>query len=395
MTTLTNPTLVLNCGSSSIKYALISDDGNTRITGLAENLGLDDARIKHTNESGEKNEIALPAKSAHKEALEVVLDLLKEFKPVAVGHRVVHGGHKFSKAVKVDNEILNEIKELKSLAPLHNPANALGIEAINTLYPELPNVAVFDTAFHQTMPEKAYRYAIPKELFTEHHIRRYGFHGTSHNYVSHRADELASTGKANGWITTHLGNGCSLTAVYDGKSLDTSMGLTPLEGVAMGTRSGDVDPSLHAHLHRTLGYSVDEIDTLLNKKSGLLGLSAKSSDMRTIEDGYKAGDADCTLALEVFCYRVARYIASLSCALPVFTGIAFTGGIGENGSIIREKILANLPHFGIAFDKEANDKLFRGAEGSFHTADSNLQLWVIPTDEEGQIARETKAVLGL
>ncbi len=395
MSNLNNPTLVLNCGSSSIKYALISEDGNTRITGLAEALGLDDARIKHTDEQGNKQEISLPAKSRHKEALEVILKLLEAHKPVAVGHRVVHGGHEFSKAVKVDATILNEIKELKTLAPLHNPANALGIEAINAIYPELPNVAVFDTAFHQTMPAKAYRYAIPQELYTKHNIRRYGFHGTSHNYVSHRASELANTGETDGWITTHLGNGCSLTAVYDGKSLDTSMGLTPLEGVVMGTRSGDVDPSLHIHLHRTLGYSLEEIDTILNKQSGLLGLSGLSNDMRTIEDGYKAGNPDATLALEVFCYKVARYIASLSCAMPKFTGIVFTGGIGENGSIIREKILDNLPHFGIAFDKEANEKLFRGAEGSFHTADSKLQLWVIPTDEEGQIARETKAVLGL
>lgn len=390
-----NPTLVLNCGSSSIKYALISKDGDTRITGLAENLGLDDARIKHTDQDGNKSQIDLKGGADHKEALQEVLSLLKEHKPVAVGHRVVHGGYEFSKAVKVDGDVLSAIKELKSLAPLHNPANALGIEAVQSIYPDLPNVAVFDTAFHQTMPEKAYRYAIPKELFDTHHIRRYGFHGTSHNYVSHRADTLADTGDKNGWITTHLGNGCSLTAVYDGKSLDTSMGLTPLEGVVMGTRSGDVDPSLHVHLHRTLGYSIDEIDTILNKKSGLLGLSGISSDMRTIEDGYKDGNKDATLALEVFCYKVARYIAALSCALPTFTGIVFTGGIGENGSIIREKVLDNLPHFGIDFDKDKNDKLFRGAEGAFHTPNSRLQLWVIPTDEEAQIALETKQVLGL
>lgn len=395
MSQLTNPTLVLNCGSSSIKYALISEATDTRITGLAENLGLDNARIKHTSETGEKQEINLKAGAGHKEALEAVLGLLESHQPVAVGHRVVHGGHKFSQATKIDHEILDVLQEMTALAPLHNPANILGIETIQALYPNLPNVAVFDTAFHQTMPAKAYRYAIPQELYTKHHIRRYGFHGTSHNYVSHRASQLANTGEADGWITTHLGNGCSLAAVYDGKSLDTSMGLTPLEGVVMGTRSGDVDPSLHIHLHRTLGYSLEEIDTILNKKSGLLGLSGLSSDMRTIEDGYKAGNEDATLALEVFCYKVARYIAALSCALPKFTGIVFTGGIGENGSIIREKVLENLPHFGIAFDQAQNDQLFRGAEGAFHTADSRLQLWVIPTDEEGQIARETKQVLGL
>lgn len=392
---LNNPTLVLNCGSSSIKYALISEDGNERITGLAEALGLDDARLKHVDENGNKQEIALPAKAGHKEALETVLGLLQEHKPVAVGHRVVHGGHKFAQAAQINDEILQAIEETTALAPLHNPANVLGIRAVQAIYPKLPNVAVFDTAFHQSMPAKAYRYAIPEELYTKHHIRRYGFHGTSHNYVSRRASELAKTGAKDGWITAHLGNGCSLAAVYDGKSLDTSMGLTPLEGVVMGTRSGDVDPSLHMHLHRVLGYSLEQIDNMLNKQSGLLALSGLSNDMRAIEDGYKAGDEKATLALEVFCYKVARYIASLSCALPVFTGIAFTGGIGENGSIVREKVLQNLPHFGIAFDAKANDDLFRGAEGSFHTADSRLQLWVIPTDEEGQIARETKQVLGL
>ncbi len=395
MSTLTQPTLVLNCGSSSIKYALISSDSDTRITGLAENLGLDNARIKHTDETGTKSEIALPAGAGHKEALSEVLNLLKAHQPVAVGHRVVHGGHKFSKAAKIDGEILGVLKEMTPLAPLHNPANILGIEAVQAIYPELPNVAVFDTAFHQTMPAKAYRYAIPKALYDEHHIRRYGFHGTSHNYVSARASTLAQTNQKNGWITTHLGNGCSLAAVYDGKSLDTSMGLTPLEGVVMGTRSGDVDPGLHIHLHRSLGYSLEEIDTILNKKSGLLGLSGLSNDMRTIEEAHNAGNADATLALEVFCYKVARYIAALSCALPTFTGIVFTGGIGENGSVIRAKILENLPHFGIAFDADTNATLSRGAEGSFHTSDSRLQLWVIPTDEEGQIARETKAVLGL
>lgn len=267
------------------------------------------------------------------------------------------------------------------------------------IYPDMPQVVVFDTAFHSTMPAKAYRYAIPTELYTEQFIRRYGFHGTSHNYVSHRADTLSENTRPNGWITAHLGNGCSLTAVYDGKSLDTSMGLTPLEGVVMGTRSGDVDPSLHVHLHRTLGYSFDEIDTLLNKKSGLLALSELSSDMRAIEEVMADSTHDkheqATLAYEIFCYKVARYIASLSCALPVFIGIVFTGGIGENASMAREKILANLPHFGILVNSDKNKALVRGKEGAFHAKDSRLQLWVIPTDEEGQIAKETKTVLGI
>lgn len=393
-----NPILILNCGSSSIKYALISDDSPTRISGLAENLGLDTARIKHTDINGNKTETDLP-NADHQQALKYILDVIDDYHPIAVGHRVVHGGREFSQAVQVTPHILEEVKRLSKLAPLHNPANALGIEAILQIYPDMPQVVVFDTAFHSTMPAKAYRYAIPTELYTEQFIRRYGFHGTSHNYVSHRADTLSENTKPNGWITAHLGNGCSLTAVYAGKSLDTSMGLTPLEGVVMGTRSGDIDPSLHVHLHRTLGYSFDEIDTLLNKKSGLLALSELSSDMRAIEEAMADSTHDkheqATLAYEIFCYKVARYIASLSCALPVFTGIVFTGGIGENASMAREKILANLPHFGIVMDSDKNKALVRGKEGAFHANDSRLQLWVIPTDEEGQIAKETKMVLAI
>lgn len=389
-----NPILILNCGSSSIKYALLSENNDSRLQGLAENLGRDTARIKHQTINGEKIEIELP-NADHQVALQKILTLLADYQPIAVGHRVVHGGREFSSAVKIDEKILSEIKNLSVLAPLHNPANALGIEAILDIYPDMSQVAVFDTAFHQTMPEKAFRYAIPKELFSEHYIRRYGFHGSSHAYVSHRADELTKTGLANGWITTHLGNGCSLTAVYDGQSLDTSMGLTPLEGVVMGTRSGDIDPSLHIHLHRTLGYSFEQIDNLLNKQSGLLGLSGVSNDMRTLEQASLDGNADAKLAIDVFCYKVARYIASLSCALPVFTGIVFTGGIGENSATIRQQILSNLPHFGIEIDKNLNNSLIRGAEGRFDTANSRLQIWVIPTDEEAQIAKETKQVLGL
>jgi len=393
-TAMQNPILVLNCGSSSIKYALLSNDNSERVAGLAENLGLDTARIKHTDLNGEKVEISL-AGANHQWALQKILGLLAAYKPVAVGHRVVHGGREFSHAEKVNDHVLAEVKRLKVLAPLHNPAHALGIEAVEKIYPNLPQVVVFDTAFHQTMPAKAYRYAIPKDFYNEHYIRRYGFHGSSHAYVSHRADSLAPHHQANGWITVHLGNGCSLTAVYDGKSLDTSMGLTPLEGVVMGTRSGDVDPSLHIHLHRILGYSLDQIDTILNKHSGLLGISGISSDMRTVEQAANEGNEDAKLAIEIFCYKAARYIASLSCALPIFTGLVFTGGIGENSASIRQKILQNLPHFGIKANLDKNAELSRGVEGSFHQADSQLQLWVIPTDEEYQIAKETKEVLGL
>ncbi|MGB3109870.1 MAG: acetate kinase [Psychrobacter alimentarius] len=392
--TLTNPTLVLNCGSSSIKYALISDDNATRITGLAENLGLDTARIKHTTLNGEKLEISIPGGN-HKFALQKILELLEQYHFIAVGHRVVHGGREYSEAVRVDDHVLNEVKRLKVLAPLHNPAHALGIEAVQAIYPDIPQVVVFDTAFHQTMPPVAFRYPLPKNLYEEHKIRRYGFHGTSHAYVSERASSITEASGTHGWLTAHLGNGCSATAVYDGKSLDTSMGLTPLEGLMMGTRSGDVDPSLHIHLKRQLGMSLEDIDTMLNKESGLLGISGLSNDLRTVEQAAKEGHKDAQLAIEMFCYRVGKYLASLSCALPEFTGIVFTGGIGENSVSTRTRILEVMRHFGIKVDADKNANLAGGNEGSFHSSDSSLELWVIPTDEEGRIAQETREALDL
>lgn len=392
--TLTNPTLVLNCGSSSIKYALISDDNATRITGLAENLGLDTARIKHTTLNGEKLEISIPG-GRHKLALQKILELLEQYHFIAVGHRVVHGGREYSEAVRVDDHVLDEVKRLKVLAPLHNPANALGIEAVQAIYPDIPQVVVFDTAFHQTMPPVAFRYPLPKNLYEEHKIRRYGFHGTSHAYVSERASEITEASGTHGWLTAHLGNGCSATAVYDGKSLDTSMGLTPLEGLMMGTRSGDVDPSLHIHLKRQLGMSLEDIDAMLNKESGLLGISGLSNDLRTIEQAANEGHKEAELAIEMFCYRVGKYLASLSCALPELTGIVFTGGIGENSVTTRTRILEVMRHFGIKVDADKNANLVRGNEGSFHGEDSNLELWVIPTDEEGRIAQETREALNL
>ncbi len=392
--TLTNPTLVLNCGSSSIKYALISDDNATRITGLAENLGLDTARIKHTTLNGEKLEISIPGGN-HKFALQKILELLEQYHFIAVGHRVVHGGREYSEAVRVDDHVLDEVKRLKVLAPLHNPAHALGIEAVQAIYPDIPQVVVFDTAFHQTMPPVAFRYPLPKNLYEEHKIRRYGFHGTSHAYVSERASIITEASGTHGWLTAHLGNGCSATAVYDGKSLDTSMGLTPLEGLMMGTRSGDVDPSLHIHLKRQLGMSLEDIDTMLNKESGLLGISGLSNDLRTVEQAAAEGHKDAQLAIEMFCYRVGKYLASLSCALPELTGIVFTGGIGENSVSTRTRILEVVRHFGIKIDADKNANLVGGNEGSFHSSDSSLELWVIPTDEEGRIAQETREALDL
>ncbi|WP_201584330.1 acetate/propionate family kinase [Psychrobacter sp. HII-4] len=392
--TLTNPTLVLNCGSSSIKYALISEDNSIRITGLAENLGLDTARIKHTTINGDKLEISIPG-GRHKLALQKILELLEQYHFIAVGHRVVHGGREYSEAVRVDEHVLDEVKRLKILAPLHNPAHALGIEAVQAIYPEIPQVVVFDTAFHQTMPPVAFRYPIPKSLYEEHKIRRYGFHGTSHAYVSERASEITQTKGPYGWLTAHLGNGCSATAIYDGKSLDTSMGLTPLEGLMMGTRSGDVDPSLHMHLKRQLDMSLEDIDAMLNKESGLLGISGLSNDLRTVEEAANEGHQDAKLAIEMFCYRVGKYLASLSCALPELTGIVFTGGIGENSVTTRTRILEVMRHFGIKVDANKNAGLFGGSEGSFHAEDSHLELWVVPTDEECRIAQETREALSL
>jgi len=391
---LTNPTLVLNCGSSSIKYALISEDESTRITGLAENLGLDTARIKHTTLDGEKLEITIPG-GRHELALQKILALLEQYHFVAVGHRVVHGGREYSEAVCVNEHVLEEVKRLKILAPLHNPANALGIEAVQAIYPDISQVVVFDTAFHQTMPPVAYRYPIPKALYEEEKIRRYGFHGTSHAYVSERASLITEAKGPHGWLTAHLGNGCSAAAVYDGKSLDTSMGLTPLEGLMMGTRSGDVDPSLHIHLKRKLGMSLEETDKMLNSESGLLGISGLSNDLRTVEQAANEGHKDALLAIEMFSYRVGKYLASLSCALPEFTGIVFTGGIGENSATTRVRILDVMRHFGITFDKDKNASLVGGSEGSFQDQDSSVELWVIPTDEECRIAQETRQALGL
>ncbi len=396
---MSHSVLVINCGSSSIKFALVPAANNhapiqTHRSGLAENLGTPEALLKIVNEQGEKSSIPLP-NADHQTALTHILKELGNEQPIAIGHRVVHGGEKFTQAVKIDNQVLAAIRETTPLAPLHNPANLLGIEATLKLFADLPQVAVFDTAFHQTMPAQAFRYALPEDLYRKHSIRRYGFHGSSHGYVTHHVDGLLGSTN-HGWLSAHLGNGCSTCAVWQGKSLDTSMGLTPLEGLVMGTRSGTVDPSLHVHLVRTLGWSIDEIDQILNKKSGLLGLSGVSNDMRTLTELAKEGHAGATLAIEVFCYRLAQSLAAMSCALPKFTGIIFTGGIGENSAEIRSRTLALLPHFGLNIDDARNQKMIRGAEGRIDEGnDSGRQIWVIPTDEEGQIAQETRGVLEL
>ncbi|NNH78151.1 acetate kinase [Acinetobacter sp. ANC 5380] len=383
--------LVINCGSSSIKFALLLEDQEFRIHGLAENLGTPEARIKGVTVGNEPVDIRIP-NADHKEALEVGLERLANYKPDAIGHRIVHGGT-LTKAELLTDEIIERIREATPLAPLHNPAHLVGIEATKRLFPDLPQVAVFDTAFHQTMPEHAFRYALPKFLYTEHNVRRYGFHGTSHAYVSERGSELAGSFKQGGWLTAHLGNGSSTCAIWNGQSVDTSMGLTPLEGIVMGTRSGDVDPSLHSFLAANLGWDLYKIDKMLNKESGLLGLSDNlSNDMRTLIEASEQGNEDATIAIEVFCYRLAKSLAALSCGLPRLDGLFFTGGIGENSAYIREKTMAYLPHFGFKLNKEQNDNLKRGTEGRID-AGTGPQIWVVPTDEEGRIAQETEHVV--
>ena len=381
--------LVINCGSSSIKYALVSERREDRIFGLAENLGSADARIKGITAGGQPLELSIPH-ADHEKALETILERLSHYNPQAIGHRVVHGGT-LTKAELLTEEIVERIRAATPLAPLHNPAHLVGIDATMRLFPELPQVAVFDTAFHQTMPAHAYRYAVPKFLYTEHNVRRYGFHGTSHAYVSERGSVLAGSFKQGGWLTAHLGNGSSTCAIWNGQSVDTSMGLTPLEGVVMGTRSGDVDPSLHSFLANNLGWDIYKIDKMLNSQSGLLGLSDLSNDMRTLIEASEQGNEDATLAIEVFCYRLAKSLAALSCGLPRLDGLFFTGGIGENSAYIREKTVAFLPHFGFNLSKEANDSLNRGTEGRIDTG-TGPQIWVVPTDEEGRIAKETASV---
>ena len=401
METSNNQTvLVLNCGSSSLKFAIINpNSGQQYLSGLAEALTLPEAQISwRFGDDGDKQKAALPAGADHTAALtfleeevlhgqQALLDSL-----VAVGHRVVNGGEYFSEPTLVTDEVEAIIEKCIPLAPIHNPAHLLGIRAARRLFASLPHVLVFDTAFHQTMPAKAYMYGLPYEMYTKYGVRRYGFHGTSHAYVSERGSELAGSFKQGGWLTAHLGNGSSTCAIWNGQSVDTSMGLTPLEGVVMGTRSGDVDPSIHSFLASNLGWDIYKIDKMLNSQSGLLGLSDLSNDMRTLIEASDQGNEDAALAIEVFCYRLAKSLAALSCGLPRIDGLFFTGGIGENSALIREKTLAYLPHFGFNLSKDKNDSLKRGTEGRID-AGAGPQIWVVPTDEEGRIAKETQHVV--
>ena len=387
--------LVINCGSSSIKFALVNEAQETfMLSGLAERLGSPEA-VLHWQQGEQKDSLVLPG-ADHRLALSHLLPVVQQAAAGelhGIGHRVVHGGEHFSGASRLDATSLQAIRQVAPLAPLHNPANLLGIEAAMKLFPTLTQVAVFDTAFHQSLPEHAYRYAVPQALYAEHGVRRYGFHGTSHHYVSRQAAQMSALAyDASSWLVAHLGNGSSTCAVENGHSRDTSMGLTPLEGLVMGTRSGDVDPNLHGHLARTLGWSLERIDSMLNKDSGLLGLSGLSNDMRTLEQAREQGHAGATLAIEVFCYRLAKSLAAMSCALRRLDGLIFTGGIGENSALIRSKTVNHLSLLGLQLDAQANVRCVRGVAGAIH-ADGHPRVLVVPTNEERQIALDTLALL--
>ncbi len=390
--------LVINCVSSSLKYQVINSDTEQCIAkGLCERIGIDGSQISYEPTGGEK-EVNVTPMPDHTEAIRLVLEALTNEKTGvvksldeigAVGHRVVHGGEKFADSTVITDEVMAAIEECNDLAPLHNPANIIGINACKSLMPGTPMVAVFDTAFHQTMPEEAYMYGLPYEYYEKYKIRRYGFHGTSHSYVSKKAAEVLGKNYEDlKIIVCHLGNGSSVSAVKNGKCVDTSMGLTPLEGLIMGTRSGDMDPAIMEFIAHKENKSIDEIMTILNKKSGVLGLSNNlSSDFRDLVAGHDAGNEYATCALKTFCYRVAKYIGSYVAAMNGVDVICFTAGVGENSSPVRKLICEYLGYLGVTLDEEANGK--RGQEIAISTPDSKTTVMVIPTNEELAIARET------
>ncbi|MBU5590852.1 acetate kinase [Clostridium sp. MSJ-4] len=393
--------LVINCGSSSLKYQLIDMANEMALAkGLVERIGIEGSILTQKVEGRDKY-VVKETMNDHNDAIRIVLDALvdkengviKNMEEIsAVGHRVVHGGEKYSKSVIIDDEVMKELEECAKLAPLHNPPNIIGINACKKLMPNTPMVVVFDTAFHQTMPEKAYIYPLPYELYTEHKIRKYGFHGTSHKYVSNVAAEMIGKDiKDLKIITCHLGNGGSVTAVKNGESIDTTMGFTPLEGIAMGTRSGNIDPAIVTFLIKELNYSVEEANNLLNKKSGVLGISGVSSDFRDIEEAASNGNKRAELALDVFHYRVKQAIGSYAAVMGGVDCIVFTAGLGENAPETREAICNGLEFLGVNVDKEKNN--VRGKATLVSAADSKVKVFVIPTDEELMIARDTKELI--
>lgn len=392
--------LVINCGSSSLKFQLINSESEAVLAkGLCERIGID-GRLTYQPAGGEKN-VSEKAMPTHTEAIQFVIDALtdadtgvvKSLDEIgAVGHRVVHGGEKFAKSVVVTPEVKAAIAECNDLAPLHNPANLIGIEACESLMPGTPQVVVFDTAFHQTMPEKAYMYGLPYEYYEKYKVRRYGFHGTSHSFVSKETIKFANLDPENcKVIVCHLGNGASISASIGGKCVDTSMGLTPLEGLIMGTRSGDVDPAVVQYICNKENKTVDEVLNILNKKSGVLGISGVSSDFRDITKAENEGNERAKAANEAFIYRVIKYIGAYVAAMNGVDAIAFTAGVGENDVNAREKILSGLTYLGIEVDHEANKR--RGENTMISTPASKVKVAVIPTNEELAIARETVALV--
>jgi len=394
--------LVINCGSSSLKFQLINAETEKVLAkGLCERIGID-GRLTYQPAGGEKekSDLAMPT---HTEAIQFVIDALTNEKTGvvksldeigAVGHRLVHGGEKFASSVVITDEVKKAVEECNDLAPLHNPANLIGVAACEKLMPGTPMVAVFDTAFHQTMPEKAYMYGLPYEYYEKYKVRRYGFHGTSHSFVSKRAAEVM--GKSYDEVKTivcHLGNGSSVSAVLNGKCVDTSMGLTPLEGLVMGTRSGDIDPAIMEFIAKKENLDIEGVMEVLNKKSGVFGISGGlSSDFRDLTDAMNAGDKKAKIAMDVFSYRVAKYIGSYAAAMNGVDDIVFTAGIGENDDYVREEVCKYLGYLGVDFDFEVNTGL-RGKEAELTKEGSKVKVFVIPTNEELMIARDTKALV--
>ena len=394
--------LVINCGSSSLKFQLINAETEKVLAkGLCERIGID-GRLTYQPAGGEKekSDLAMPT---HTEAIQFVIDALTNEKTGvvksldeigAVGHRLVHGGEKFASSVVITDEVKKAVEECNDLAPLHNPANLIGVAACEKLMPGTPMVAVFDTAFHQTMPEKAYMYGLPYEYYEKYKVRRYGFHGTSHSFVSKRAAEVM--GKSYDEVKTivcHLGNGSSVSAVLNGKCVDTSMGLTPLEGLVMGTRSGDIDPAIMEFIAKKENLDIEGVMEVLNKKSGVFGISGGlSSDFRDLTDAMNAGDKKAKIAMDVFSYRVAKYIGSYAAAMNGVDAIVFTAGIGENDDYVRQEVCKYLGYHGVDFDFEVNTGL-RGKEAELTKEGSKVKVFVIPTNEELAIARETLALV--
>ena len=392
--------LVINCGSSSLKYQLIDSETEVALAvGLCERIGID-GRLNHTPNGGEKVVIE-QAMPDHEVAIRMVLDALtnenygviKNLDEIdAIGHRLVHGGEKFTKSVIIDDEVIAGVEECSPLAPLHNPANLIGVRACQAIMPGVPNIGVFDTAFHQTMEPVAYMYGLPYEYYEKYKVRRYGFHGTSHSFVSKRAIQMLNLDPDNSKIIVcHLGNGSSISAVKNGKVVDTSMGMTPMEGLVMGTRCGDMDPTIAEDLAHSLNKSLEEVMVILNKKSGVLGISGVSSDFRDLDKASNEGNERAKLAVEVFSYRTAKYIGSYIAAMNGVDAIVFTAGLGENNIVVREQILDHFGYMGITLDKEANQ--IRGEEKIISTPDSKVTVAVIPTNEELAIAHETVALL--